>query len=486
MNLRNALDALTNWWRGSSPSSGADQTPGFREVLKSRGAYRKALDMINPGDLSDLPEEVVREIVEEYVHSQHQSRAYWQVMSLGKERTRPHMIEVVLRPGSESRPPGTEEETLYEPPVVRALQRLPEGELEELVPRLLELARSGDRNVRLTALQHLTAYGRAELVPAIVESAEESGDDYAASWIGFGLRTAMKEERASEEFRRGLYPYFAKVARVFSPGNSRDRPELLLQLDAEAAERDLMEIVLENSKLSADALSALLKHGTPVPAELLWKTLEAHDVPPEGEYWRHNLYETALRGLAKARDPRVQPVIDRLLAEPVAPEEFGMERYRNRRLQRREAASGARLLFLGADYESNWERYKAVGREGLLPAERPFYSRADGQISNGGFSQYYFNISYDPREDIADMELIGAREHAILLRRAMSAFGSAGPAADEDKRKRQLEKMKSREDDILEACNKAWFTSTESLHILLNEHYLRHREELREVLPETR
>jgi hypothetical protein len=189
--------------------------------------------------------------------------------------------------------------------------------------------------------------------------------------------------------------------------------------------------------------------------------------------------------LARQRHPTAKEEIDRVLAEKVDPGQPRVRQFDNLPLQKQEEASNALLVWEDFAMPSLWDRYEKLGRAGVTEVERDLLSMAEAEITNGGFSQYFFNIDYDPRDDVAAMKRMGATEHAAILEKSFTAFktfGFGGPDADQEKRMEQLEKMSEAKAAILSECEEAWYSSPESLTVLTNFYMLRHREKLQSAV----
>jgi hypothetical protein len=88
------------------------------------------------------------------------------------------------------------------------------------------------------------------------------------------------------------------------------------------------------------------------------------------------------------------------------------------------------------------DRELAIGYENLNPSEKLFYCvwQLVCEILNGGIGQYYDNPSGDQATDVIDaLEVMGANEHAKLMRSANSLFGEDGPSRNRRTRQKQLD-----------------------------------------------
>lgn len=459
----------------------ADETPGFHEVLKDGQKREQAFAMMNPQWLSDVSDEELAAIVKGYVQSQHQSSDYWKIVELLKtdrERLTPLFIQTVLEPGSESRAPGFAKDILFETPLKRALIYLSPGIQPEILPRLLALSQSEDQFVRRDIATHLAAFGSDEVIASVISFLSDPNSSEASSAMR-GIHISLKEGRATPKFRSAIYEPVAKLNRSgMMFGNTQG--DLLLALDPERGRRVLMELLEANDLTSHNALSALNRGRIPVSADTLLKILAANQDPSTKEVWRCRFYGSALMALARQKHPAARIEIDRILAVQHRPAKTS-RRSENVLLRQQEEASNALLAWEDFQIPELWDHYYKLGRAEVSQVERDLLSMADGEISNGGFSQYFFNIDYDPREDVETLNRLGAFEHAAILKKSFKAFGWWGPNRDRDERMEQLERMSESNSEILGQCDEAWFSSAESLAILTNLYSLKHRAELEAI-----
>lgn len=103
---------------------------------------------------------------------------------------------------------------------------------------------------------------------------------------------------------------------------------------------------------------------------------------------------------------------------------------------------------------------------GLTAPERIFYitQSLEMKISNGGFSQFFYNSSGDFSNELVDaFTAIGATKTAAICRRAITAFGRDIPV-DRDEREEMLDELESDEiDEILEECDDAFYDYEDDL-----------------------
>jgi hypothetical protein len=127
--------------------------------------------------------------------------------------------------------------------------------------------------------------------------------------------------------------------------------------------------------------------------------------------------------------------------------------------------------------------------ERIGPAARIVYLVAmfDGEVVNGGFSQFFENSSGEhAAETLNALKGIGAVRSADLLQRAMAAaFSSAPIPEDQRRRHEQLRAFLARQPDFFDILDEVYYRGVDALgskpiediHGLLLEFMRRHRQE---------
>jgi hypothetical protein len=112
----------------------------------------------------------------------------------------------------------------------------------------------------------------------------------------------------------------------------------------------------------------------------------------------------------------------------------------------REGAAKALAVAAGVSdaYGFVVDLYERKGNKGLTEAQLHYLalSMLDGEVCNGGFSQFYFNSSGELATDAAKAaRAFGAQEVATIIQQANALFGENGPDPDRDRRMDQLSKI---------------------------------------------
>jgi hypothetical protein len=99
------------------------------------------------------------------------------------------------------------------------------------------------------------------------------------------------------------------------------------------------------------------------------------------------------------------------------------------------------------------------------PRQRALYALhwTISEVSNGGFHQYFYNpTGYLAPEAITGAELLGAREYANVIRRAISIFPSEEALRDLDERQEILEQATDNPNAFLSTLDDAFYALLES------------------------
>jgi hypothetical protein len=79
-----------------------------------------------------------------------------------------------------------------------------------------------------------------------------------------------------------------------------------------------------------------------------------------------------------------------------------------------------------------------------------FVHYLDAEIRNGGLDQWYFNnYGCHAAETLKTLEEIGATQHAAIIAKANSQFGTSGPAKERKKVQAQLERLPEKSSELL-------------------------------------
>ena len=354
--------------------------------------------------------------------------------------------------------------------VAECLRWIETGTHPEMLPRLQELSGNPSDSVRAKAGWHLAAFGSSEVAETTAALLEKD-NSLVVSWTFRGVRSAITQQRATDDFRARLYPVALKLCESEKP------PFLypdyleshLLWLGRERGADFLRQRIAGGTRLVANAVEGFIQAQQPLDPAMLLKIIEGYRAQLEEKegHWRVRTYGAALKSLAQQKHPRAKSLIDAILAEPPSDAERGVRRHDNERLRRVEAAAKALCLLDGFDLEKVGpklgHREDFFFRRDLTAVERDLNSLLDAEVGNGGFGQYFGNSSGERwKEDLAMLKRIDAPQLRSILKRAVSSFGWSGPALDRTAREEQLDRFSEAADKKLSDATESWYESTES------------------------
>ena len=130
-----------------------------------------------------------------------------------------------------------------------------------------------------------------------------------------------------------------------------------------------------------------------------------------------------------------------------------------------------------------FERLEAHGFDGLTDPQQKYFAVAiyDGEVNNGGHTQYVFNSSGDLCETaLSGLRAIGASKRAEMLSEALELFGRKGASNDTGERHEQLAAFSGRQDTKLDALNSRYYECEENIEVLLTNYAVEHKEDFSE------
>lgn len=118
--------------------------------------------------------------------------------------------------------------------------------------------------------------------------------------------------------------------------------------------------------------------------------------------------------------------------------------------------------------------------EKLTDTEKVFYLvvQLEGEVNNGGFSQFFYNNSGDFANETPDaLQKIGADKTADICSRALAAFGGTVPE-DRNERESMLDDIFTDEiNDILSKCDSEFYEHPDNLELLSYQFIFRNKDQ---------
>lgn len=134
--------------------------------------------------------------------------------------------------------------------------------------------------------------------------------------------------------------------------------------------------------------------------------------------------------------------------------------------------------FLGALVDHVARKALRTGEGSLCASEAAlrYVWALEGEVTNGGLDQYFFNSSGDrARQALEGLDLIGAASTAAILRRACALFGEAGPSPDREARWNQMDRWTPEDKKVLSVLDDEFLAYPDPLADLLEQHARAHR-----------
>ena len=302
--------------------------------------------------------------------------------------------------------------------------------------------------VATRAIKARAALGRAELAGWMLGVLNDGTREHAsmrAKSVAEGVECAVRGGWAEPALVDDLLGWARKTIelRTSASGSATSwAVSFLAQHRPEEAARLFMSpsvLSLDNNHSIHFVLDALAGMKARVPVERLRPMVEKSLASDEWP-WEHAL--PSILGAMAVSDP----------AAAAAGAEAAM-------LHEEHSSGVLRLLYKLHDLPQDWATDPPAGMP-LTTEERSILQHfsnvigADGQIGNGGVSQYFFNSSGDHWErDAASFEAIGYPAGGEALRRAAAMFGNGGASIDRGVRVKQYAALPSSVEGVLDEMN---------------------------------
>ena len=444
---------------------------GFKEMVKHPELW---------GEMSEAHREVDRQIeaakhwtddqvageVETYLFNTKTKREAW-----GKARALEGLGERVYAPvlgilSAESRREQLVKETgkdlVPEAPFNRACALLGDTPPPEVIQPVASFLNEPSKYIRQDAALVIGKVGSPEIVTPLRKALNDS-EDYVRGYALMGLQFAVKNGRLSQTCREELFP---DLMQLLSEGKNADyAADLLVEFNATKAKDFFMSeaFFTPRSESLHEALEALANHKVPISRERLLKLirdLEASEIKyPQSYSLAH-----ALRCLGQNRQADDLKLFERLAAHD------------EERVARGAAEGLLAYHSLEGFSKRIWDTEQKSGFASLTPEQRHWIavSMFDGEVNNGGLSQYFFNSSGDYwREALSGLEAMGAGERATILKEAVAKFGTEAPSKNREQRQDQLAKLARKDDALFDALDSRYYASKEVIDVLMTKYVIK-------------
>ena len=458
--------SLVFWWLSRR------RPAGFKEWLKNPELFNQLCpdpEAIQRGiaQAREWPDADLRKELDRYVWkgSDLPGKPEKHVLLALGERVRPWVLELLGDPALQAKLTALSKDDLYkESAFDRACSLLSGLVAAAAIPRLIPFQSHPASQIRKTAALTLGLIGTPETI-APVRTALRDEEHYVRSYALIGLGRALA---AGELHADCLSALVDDLKRLIAAGNNVEAAaELLLKEDPVTAADFLRrsEALQPDAPGLTDVLACLAKNQIPVPRESLLTLIEAL----ERREMKHPIPYALGSGL-------------HLLGQQRDPDDREFLQARTAHAEKRIAEGAAEGLVAWVGLAGFRERLWAALGEGELtdlPVPQRRYlavQMLDGEVNNGGFSQYFFNSSSRYWRDAqVGLDMMGFKERAELLRDATSRFGPAGPAEDRDERQQQLARLARKNEDEFDDLDDRYYKCEESVDLLSCDYVVKNR-----------
>jgi hypothetical protein len=444
-----------------------------REAERANREFERAMENARHWDESQITSAVNRFLFE--VSSSRDAAKEAAVLKSLGPRVHPVVLQILGDASQRSRLVAPTGKNLFaEAPFNRACDLFGDSPPTNAAPFLAPFLEESGKEIRKDAALALGKIGSADVVAPLRKAFTDS-DDYVRSYGLMGLQRAVGSNRLDASCARDLFPDIAQLV-VMADGNDksgslREATALLLNIDRTRA----TDLFLSEKVLTADSpalhevLEALANKRVSVPRERLLALIEKLE-KREMKYPTPYALGKSLRllGQHKLTSDRVflearTSASDKTVAEGAIEgliASFGLEGFEQRA----------------------WEAENKNGFAALKPAQKHYLAvqMYDGQVNNGGLSQYFFNSSGDTwREALGGLEAMGFNERLTVLREAVAKFGKDGPSPGREQRMVQLAKLERKNDASFEALDDRYYKSKEVIDVLAKRYVLKNPDEFK-------
>lgn len=449
----------------------SDKAGGFRDWVKNPDYKQAAADYLAarnalkvPDDLSD---DEIQQMVDRLFVQEDEDFNFDRLKLVGQKAV-PMLIAAIENPKTGSTQFGDGGHALdAKSPFARIVNLLePVSSAETALP-LAKYIDHKDDHFRKTAAMALGNIGTNECIRPMLKALDDP-DDYVRSYAMMGIQRGLNAQRCTREFLDAMFPALTRLLNRDGSSTSGRAPALLLSIDTDRAMPVLLSpeyFSIENKEVHY-IIKALNAAGHKIPHSTLLPFLKAVE-PLIDKYPYAYDYSAAL--IAYALNP-----------DASAEETFRTElKSSNGKVQ--EAAAEALAVLSGVTNARKvvFDAVDNLGFDHLTLPQKHYFAVTiyDGEVNNGGHSQYFVNSSGDHwRLALEGLRAIGAGARAEILHDASALFGATGPSVDNDPRHRQLAGFTEHEDKLIDKLDSRYYSCDENIHSLLDQYALKNKE----------
>jgi hypothetical protein len=355
-----------------------------------------------------------------------------------------------------------------EVPIERLCKLLGDRPPEEVIEALGPFLSDPEADARQAAAEVVAKVGTVAIIEPVRKALKDE-NEYVRSHTLSGLAEAVQAGHLDEQCKKALFP---DVQALMEKRMEADEAAAaLIEFDqARAVEFFLSPGFFKvDSETLHDVLEVMADRKVPVPRERLLKLageLEATKL----EYPQDYALAATLRLLGQHRQEEDRAFLEKRMDHPDETVAGG--------------ASEGLLAFHGLeDFEDKlWDLEEKKGWDALSKEQKYLSAvhEVDGEINNGGHSQYFSNSSGDHwREALAGMEAMGFKQRAQIFREAVAKFGKGGPSPDRDKRGDQQAKLERKDEKLFDALDDRYYDCKEHVEAYTTRYVIKNAEAFR-------
>jgi HEAT repeat protein len=353
-------------------------------------------------------------------------------------------------------------------PFGRACELLGDKPPPQAVAEVASFLNDPSEAIRKEAAMVLGKIATPAAIPFIRKSFRDP-DEYVRAYALMGLEYAVLDGRLGGEVGRELFP---DVQLLLSEGkNSEDAARLLLHLHQQRATEFFLSgaFFTRGSPSLPETLEVLVEERVAVPRDRLLALI----TQLEAEKMEHP--HTCSLGAALC-----------LLGQHKIPEDraFLLSRMAHAEGKVAQGAAAGLLASQGLEEFEGllWKKQKERGYASLtLPQKRySAVSELDGEINNGGWSQYFVNSAGAHwRDALAGLDAMGLAGRAAILREATAKFGTEGPSTERSVRLDHLARLVRKDENLFDALDDRWYKSPEDVRVAAVRYVLKNADAFR-------
>ena len=340
-------------------------------------------------------------------------------------------------------------------PFNRACRLLGDEPPSETLSAILPFLDQPEDDIRADAALVVGKIGSSEIVAPIQKILADTNDN-VREYALMGLVYAGENHRLSDPTCTALIP---SLEQLLANGQNAGYAASLLFDFAPARAKTLFlshSIFRPDYAGLHDVLGVMAKREITAPHNQLLPLIRELEKMPL-EYPHANALADALQMLGQLRQNEDRTLLESYLT--------------NENKDIAEGAADGLLASLGLkDFDKAiWDKMDNTGYQSLNGKQRLWAAVEilDGEVNNGGWSQYFLNSSGDLWPDaVAGLKAMGSIDRLATLQEAVAKFGKVGPSTASSQREDQLSALIKRDEKTFESLEDRYFNSKEVVTVL--------------------